>query len=62
MPGLAQNRVPELKALRPHVEQKMKNRIENPAGVAGPTDLAGLGDDNPQPESGSDPDFYNFTL
>jgi hypothetical protein len=62
MTGFAENGVPELKAVCAHMEEKMKNRIENTAGIAGPADLAGFSDNNSKPESGSDPDFYNFIL
>jgi len=52
--------MPELKAVCTHTEKKMENRIENTAGVAGATDLAGFGDNNCKPKPGGDPHFYNF--
>ena len=62
MAEFAQESVQRFKFRETHTEQKMKNRIENAAGVFGRERTCGFDRDQPDPQAGRDPGFDQLLL
>ena len=60
--GLADQVVPGLEAGVIHSKEKVKNRVENLAGVVGRQVRAGFDGDDDQPQDRGDPRLQNFSL